>query len=284
MSCQSTKFSSLHFTFAQAMYPLEKSIIQHEYHELKKIAQKSPNGLVSPTVEMFNKDLDQATQWIRHGDIVGNAPHRVESLLKRIEEARNQPLPDAATWYASRNLSSTLMMKSEYAYAKINIDKLSPLVNTLASILATWDENTLLPVYYLDKDWLATPRYEGLSTPEINREIVACWMFDLRGPLIFAVTTLENESEYHMENRRYHLLMDNGGSGKIKVNKDGSGSHTSIVPGNTIEVVQENIALLESLIENYKDKDDTLEIIYGIHKDIADVEHKLEFAIKSLQA
>jgi hypothetical protein len=262
------------------MYPLEKSIIQHEFHELKKLA---PKDLAKPTSEMLEKDLDQATQWVRYGGIVGNAPRRIESLLKRIHEARVEPLPDAATWYAAQNLATALMMKSEMVFAKVNIARLTPLMNNFDSLLSNWDKDKLLPVYYLDRTYLATPRYEGLSIPEINQEIVAGWMFDLRSDLIFAVTELEDLEEYKREARRYHLLMDNGGSGAIERTEDGSnGRHTSLVPGNRIGVVRELLTSLESLVDNYQDTDDSLGKMYSIYDMVSDVNRKLTFAINAL--
>lgn len=102
MSCHSTPGNRAATSLACALSHTPSDDVSRQFHALKR---ENPEDPSSPTPEEVEAWLDNAALQVRTDPTL--TAWRSEKLLQRIEEARNalpQEIPDAATWYAWKNL------------------------------------------------------------------------------------------------------------------------------------------------------------------------------------
>lgn len=92
-------------SFARAVSGLPDTVVQSEFHRLKRQAKQQ--DLDPPTRFEVDKFCRTMGLYIAGDDTLSHA-HR-QNLIERLDRARNEPPPDAATWYAIKTIHSRVI-------------------------------------------------------------------------------------------------------------------------------------------------------------------------------
>lgn len=134
MSCRDTAYSSAMFTLAREGCPLEEKHCQEEYHLLRR---RVADGLIDtpqpPSADELATELDRYSLWVRHSPTLPTGQRR--SLLDRLAAARNDPPPDATTWYATRSLSRRLTSMTDPGFLSGRIHEVEQLGEQATSLV-----------------------------------------------------------------------------------------------------------------------------------------------------
>lgn len=172
MSCRSTHLSSAITSLVNYYNPnTTDKKVQVLFHSLKREGKEA----VAPTEKEYFEAIDKILFRLRNNSLLSEA--KQSRVIRRLEEAYFDPIPDGATWYAINNIlsqSSVEMQKARIAHLVKNVaQEIDIPEDTLTTRFSEWmnPESIYEEVSAPDSQYQYENDEETTSDPHIKRAL-----------------------------------------------------------------------------------------------------------------